>query len=162
MPNPTGRMSGWPIRFGNIPLPVSMRRWFTGILKRNAERFGTISEGAAPTAKRWRSFLRWHRDAREAVTHYEVLERFDGFTHVRLTLETGRTHQIRVQMAAFGHPVAGDPLYGPQKVITELQGQCLPCKKYRICSSGDRRTSGAGFGAAGIFYPLSRQTPARQ
>ena len=67
-------------------------------------------------------------DAREAVTHYEVLERFDGFTHVRLTLETGRTHQIRVQMAAFGHPVAGDPLYGPQKVITELQGQCLHAK----------------------------------
>ena len=62
------------------------------------------------------------------MTHYEVLERFDGFTHVRLTLETGRTHQIRVQMAAFGHPVAGDPLYGPQKVITELQGQCLHAK----------------------------------
>lgn len=67
-------------------------------------------------------------DAREAVTHYEVLERFEGFTHVRLTLETGRTHQIRVQMAAIGHPVAGDPLYGPQKVITELGGQCLHAK----------------------------------
>ena len=67
-------------------------------------------------------------DAREAVTHFEVLERFEGFTHVRLTLETGRTHQIRVQMAAIGHPVAGDPLYGPQKVITELQGQCLHAK----------------------------------
>lgn len=67
-------------------------------------------------------------DAREAVTHFEVLERFEGFTHLRLTLETGRTHQIRVQMAAIGHPVAGDPLYGPQKVITELQGQCLHAK----------------------------------
>ena len=67
-------------------------------------------------------------DAREAVTHFEVLERFEGFTHVRLTLETGRTHQIRVQMAAIGHPVAGDPLYGPQKVITQLQGQCLHAK----------------------------------
>ncbi len=67
-------------------------------------------------------------DAREAVTHYEVLERLPGFTHVRLRLETGRTHQIRVQMAAIGHPVAGDPLYGPKKVMTELNGQCLHAK----------------------------------
>lgn len=67
-------------------------------------------------------------DARDAVTHYEVLERLPGFTHVRLRLETGRTHQIRVQMAAIGHPVAGDPLYGPKKVITELSGQCLHAK----------------------------------
>ncbi len=64
-------------------------------------------------------------DAREAVTHFEVLERFGSFTHVRLRLETGRTHQIRVQMASIGHPVAGDPLYGPKKVLTELNGQCL-------------------------------------
>lgn len=67
-------------------------------------------------------------DARDAVTHFEVLERLPGFTHVRLRLETGRTHQIRVQMAAAGHPVAGDPVYGPKKVITELGGQCLHAK----------------------------------
>lgn len=64
-------------------------------------------------------------DAREAVTHFTVLERFGNFTHVRLQLETGRTHQIRVQMAYFGHPVAGDPVYGPSKVIAWLNGQCL-------------------------------------
>ena len=65
---------------------------------------------------------------REAVTHYEVLERFEGFTHLRLKLETGRTHQIRVHMAYIGHPVAGDDVYGPKKVITSLNGQCLHAK----------------------------------
>lgn len=62
---------------------------------------------------------------REAVTHYRVLERFDGFTLVECRLETGRTHQIRVHMAHIGHPVAGDPVYGPKKCIASLGGQCL-------------------------------------
>lgn len=63
--------------------------------------------------------------SRNAVTHYEVIERYNGFTHVGLKLETGRTHQIRVHMAYIGHPVAGDDVYGPKKVIKELNGQCL-------------------------------------
>lgn len=67
--------------------------------------------------------------SRNAVTHYEVLERFGDFTHLKLRLETGRTHQIRVHMAYIGHPVAGDDVYGPKKVITELCGQCLHAKK---------------------------------
>lgn len=66
--------------------------------------------------------------SRKAVTHYEVLERLKGFTHLKVTLETGRTHQIRVHMAAIGHPVAGDPVYGPKRVIAELHGQCLHAK----------------------------------
>ena len=53
--------------------------------------------------------------SRDAITHFQVLERFSGFTHLRVTLETGRTHQIRVHMAYIGHPVAGDPVYGPKK-----------------------------------------------
>ncbi|MEG2039133.1 MAG: RluA family pseudouridine synthase [Oscillospiraceae bacterium] len=65
------------------------------------------------------------KNSKCAVTHYTVLERFDGFTHVKLQLETGRTHQIRVHMAYIGHPVAGDDVYGPKKVITSLYGQCL-------------------------------------
>ncbi|MDA9470416.1 RluA family pseudouridine synthase [Enterococcus sp. 5H] len=52
-----------------------------------------------------------------AVTHFEVLERFDDFTLVQLQLETGRTHQIRVHMKYIGFPVAGDPLYGPRKTL---------------------------------------------
>ncbi len=67
--------------------------------------------------------------ARPAVTHYRVLARYEGFTHVALRLETGRTHQIRVHMASLGHPVAGDPVYGPKKVITALHGQCLHARR---------------------------------
>ncbi len=66
---------------------------------------------------------------RNAVTHYTVLERFGNFTHVKLRLQTGRTHQIRVHMAYLGHPVAGDDVYGPKKVITKLGGQCLHARK---------------------------------
>ena len=66
---------------------------------------------------------------REAITHFEVIERFQGFTHLRLRLLTGRTHQIRVHLSFLGHPVAGDEVYGPKKVITSLKGQCLHAKK---------------------------------
>lgn len=52
-----------------------------------------------------------------ALTRFQVLERFGDYTLVELTLETGRTHQIRVHMAYIGHPVAGDPLYGPRKTL---------------------------------------------
>ena len=69
------------------------------------------------------------KNSKEAVTHYWVIAEYPGFTHVRLRLETGRTHQIRVHMAYLGHPVAGDDVYGPKKVISYLQGQCLHAKK---------------------------------
>lgn len=69
------------------------------------------------------------KGSKHAITHYKVIERFGDFTHVRLKLETGRTHQIRVHMAYIGHPVAGDDVYGPKKVITSLCGQCLHAKK---------------------------------
>ena len=62
---------------------------------------------------------------REAVTHWEVLARYSGFTHVRCRLETGRTHQIRVHMAHIGHPILGDTVYGAKKPVPGLQGQCL-------------------------------------
>lgn len=64
-----------------------------------------------------------------AVTHYTVLKRGNNFTHIRLNLETGRTHQIRVHMAYIGYPIAGDDVYGPSKVIKKLNGQCLHAKK---------------------------------
>lgn len=65
------------------------------------------------------------KNSKYAVTHYHVMRRYNGFTHLGVRLETGRTHQIRVHMAYIGHPVAGDPVYGPKKVITNLNGQCL-------------------------------------
>ena len=64
------------------------------------------------------------KNSRNAVSEYEVIERFGNFTLVRVTLETGRTHQIRVHMAYIGHPVAGDPVYGPRNGVN-LNGQCL-------------------------------------
>jgi len=93
-----------------------------GIVK---EEEGTVSApiGRHPTDRKRMAVL--SSGGREAVTHYRVLERFPGFTLVECRLETGRTHQIRVHMAHIGHPVAGDPVYGPKKCITELQGQCL-------------------------------------
>ena len=64
-------------------------------------------------------------DGRPAVTHWRVLERFQGFTYVECRLETGRTHQIRVHMAYTGHPILGDTVYGNKKPVPGLQGQCL-------------------------------------
>lgn len=69
------------------------------------------------------------KNSKEAVTYYEVIERFGEFTHIKLKLKTGRTHQIRVHMSYIGHPVAGDPVYGPKNVISYLGGQCLHAGK---------------------------------
>ena len=65
------------------------------------------------------------KNSKNAVTHYRVKDEYQDFTHLALRLETGRTHQIRVHMSYIGHPVAGDPVYGPKKVIESLGGQCL-------------------------------------
>ena len=62
---------------------------------------------------------------REAVTHWEAIARYPGYTHVRCRLETGRTHQIRVHMAYIGHPILGDTVYGAKKEVPGLTGQCL-------------------------------------
>ena len=67
-----------------------------------------------------------------AVTHWEVLERFPGYTHVRCRLETGRTHQIRVHMAHIGHPIYGDTVYGAKKPVPGLTGQCLHAVSLRF------------------------------
>lgn len=64
------------------------------------------------------------KDGRHAVTHFKVVKRYDNFTLVKCILETGRTHQIRVHMKYIGHPLVGDPLYGPRKVIGK-NGQFL-------------------------------------
>ena len=65
------------------------------------------------------------QNSKEAVTHYQVLERLAEYTYVEARLETGRTHQIRVHMAYLGYPVVGDPLYGPKRNPFNLEGQVL-------------------------------------
>ncbi len=70
-----------------------------------------------------------YNNSKEAITHYSVIARYKGFTHVKLRLETGRTHQIRVHMAHLGHPVAGDTVYGGAKNTYGLEGQCLHARK---------------------------------
>lgn len=86
---------------------------------------GTVNQPIGRHPKDRKKMAVTLKNSKNAVTHYYVLNRYDKFTHVRCVLETGRTHQIRVHMAYIGHPLAGDPVYGPKKVITELNGQCL-------------------------------------
>ena len=73
------------------------------------------------------------KDGRRAVTHWTVLGRYNGFTHIQCRLETGRTHQIRVHMASIGHHLVGDPVYGGnRKSLPGLTGQCLHARKLRF------------------------------
>ena len=65
------------------------------------------------------------RNAKDAVTHWEVVKRYRGYTHIRCRLETGRTHQIRVHMAYIGHPILGDTVYGRKKPELGQDSQCL-------------------------------------
>lgn len=96
----------WAIIHGNLPND-------RGMIEAPIGRSDKDRKKQAVTAK-----------GKPAVTHFQVLERFGEFTLVELRLETGRTHQIRVHMAYIGHPVAGDPLYGPRKTL-KGQGQFL-------------------------------------
>ena len=79
---------------------------------------------------------------KEAVTHWEVLERYGGYTYLKCLLETGRTHQIRVHLASVGHPLLGDTVYGNKKPVPGLVGQCLHAKKLTFThpSTGERMT----------------------
>ena len=69
------------------------------------------------------------KNSKNAVTHFSVIERYKGYTHVKCRLETGRTHQIRVHMAYIGHPVSGDLVYGVKKEKVDFVGQCLHAGK---------------------------------
>ena len=82
------------------------------------------------------------KNGREAVTHWEVLGRYAGHTHIGCRLETGRTHQIRVHMASIGHPLLGDTVYGAKKPVPGLAGQCLHARKLSFVHprTGERMT----------------------
>ena len=72
------------------------------------------------------------KNSRAAVTHWEVIARYRGYTHIRCRLETGRTHQIRVHMAHIGHPLLGDAVYGAPSPDKGLSGQCLHARELKF------------------------------
>ena len=93
-----------------------------GVLKEDS---GTVDApiGRHPTDRK--KMCVTARNSKEAVTHWEVVRRYRGYTHIRCKLETGRTHQIRVHMAYIGHPILGDTVYGHKKPELGQSSQCL-------------------------------------
>jgi len=100
-----------------------------GVVKDDA---GTINApiGRHPSDRKRQAVT--EKNSRAAVTHYDVIARFNGYSHVRCRLETGRTHQIRVHMAYIGYPVLGDVIYGRKKPELGQQSQCLHAQKLRF------------------------------
>lgn len=88
----------------------------------------TISQPIGRNPKDRKKMAVTYKNSKPAVTHIAVLKRYGKFTHLRCTLETGRTHQIRVHLSYIGHPIAGDEVYGPKKPVKGLNGQCLHAK----------------------------------
>ena len=120
----------------------SMFRIYHAIVLGNLKELsGTVNEpiGRHPVDRKKMAVIK--NDAytsREAITHYRVLERFNGFDYVECRLETGRTHQIRVHMAYLGHPLLGDEVYGGAKTRFQalhkdcIDGQCLHAKELHL------------------------------
>ncbi|MEI8389001.1 MAG: RluA family pseudouridine synthase [bacterium] len=78
-------------------------------------------------------------DGKKSITHWKVLERFEKFTFLEATLETGRTHQIRVHFSNINHPVAGDPLYGGDNLKIKLKGQALQAYRLKFFKPDDKK-----------------------
>ena len=109
-----------------------MRRTYEAVVVGNLrEDSGTVDVpiGRHPTDRKRMAIV---EGGRRAVTHWEVLGRYSGYTHIRCRLETGRTHQIRVHMACIGHPLLGDTVYGAKKPVPGLAGQCLHAAELRF------------------------------
>lgn len=118
------------------------REYETVVIGGFSEDEGTIH---APIGRHTRDRKRMaidRRSGREAVTHWSVLARYPGYSHLRCRLETGRTHQIRVHLASVGHPVLGDMVYGGKKPYPGLSGQCLHARRLSFTHprSGERMT----------------------
>ncbi len=111
-------LGGFRDEAGTVALPI-------GRNPNDRKKMAVVREGSA--------------GARHAVTHYRVLAQYSGITYLSLQLETGRTHQIRVHMAALGHPLLGDTVYGgghtpfERRHAADLHGQCLHAKELTLC-----------------------------
>lgn len=107
----------------------SIRRVYRGIVIGQIEEAqGTVHKPIGRHPRERKKMAVNITNGKDAITHYRVLERSDGYTYMEFVLETGRTHQIRVHMASIGHPLLGDDLYGPPKNKFHLQGQTLHAK----------------------------------
>jgi 23S rRNA pseudouridine1911/1915/1917 synthase len=105
----------------------SFRREYEAVVCGNIKEGGTVNAPIGRSKSDRKKMAVTAENSREAITHYSVIRNYSAYTHLRLRLETGRTHQIRVHMAYIGHPVAGDDVYGNGKPAS-LNGQCLHAK----------------------------------
>lgn len=104
----------------------SVNRRYVGIVYGNLKEDNGTINAPIGRSKNDRKKMAILQDGKEAITHYKVIKRLNGYTFAEFKLETGRTHQIRVHMASIHHPLLGDDVYGPAKCpIKGLQGQCL-------------------------------------
>ena len=107
----------------------SMKRVYNAIVYNSfSEESGTVDRNIDRSKNDRKKMAVVMQGGRNAVTHYKVIEKFGKYTWVELQLETGRTHQIRVHMSYIGHPLLGDPVYGPKKCPFNLNGQVLHAK----------------------------------
>ena len=111
----------------------SLSRVYEAVVRGNfREERGTVNApiGRHPTDRKKMAVT--DKNSRAAVTHWEVIARYRGYTHIRCRLETGRTHQIRVHMAHIGHPLLGDQVYGAPSPDKGLEGQCLHARELKF------------------------------
>lgn len=107
----------------------SMKRVYNAIVYNSFnEESGTVDRNIDRSKNDRKKMAVVMQGGRNAVTHYKVIEKLGKYTWVELQLETGRTHQIRVHMSYIGHPLLGDPVYGPKKCPFNLNGQVLHAK----------------------------------
>ena len=106
------------------------RVYETIVLGKMKENEGTVDASIGRSTKDRKKMAVGMKNSKRAVTHYQVLNQFNGFAHLSCKLETGRTHQIRVHLSSIGHPVLGDDVYGcaTNKIKLDFEGQCLHAK----------------------------------